>query len=280
MYKSFSRVRFFPAAAAVLVACLVLFGVADVGWADLRIVEKSEDGQTETLYSNNKIVVPMPDGSKTMLFCDIGELVMVSPSRTGRYWQGSFDDFRTSIEQLFATDDEEEDVGLGDLGALFGALFGGEEDDEGETAVRITQAGKATILGYEADHYVVETGSDGNWRVYEELWMSPVLFDELAAEAPKCIDMILEVQGELMPGFATGFTDLDEVIQSAEYQELWTRGFPVRRKDIMSFFGMSFETVREVVEVSRDTIAEDVFSIPSGYTRVDHPLEMMSFDDM
>src|SRR5690625_3280733 len=203
MNKSPSRFAFVRTATAVVVTCLIWFGTIGVGLSDICIVDESECMRSETLYSNNRIAVPMPDGSKTMLFCDVGEFVMVSPPNTGRYWQGTFDAFRASIEELFAFDDSGEEGDVGDLGALFGALFGDGDDDEGETSVRVTLAGKETILGYEADHYVVETGTEGNWQVYEELWMSSALFEEIAAEAAQCVDMILEVQGELMPAMAT-----------------------------------------------------------------------------
>src|SRR5690625_1146444 len=161
-----------------------------------------------------------------------------------------------------------------ELGALFGSLFG-DADDAEEMLVRVSQAGDETIAGHAAEHYVVETGNENDWRVYEELWIAPGLLADLMAEVGACVDTMFEFQGDLMPTASTRTGELDAVLASPDYQALIERGFPVRTKESMSFFGMTIETMTEVVEVNRHTIPEDAFAIPPGYQRVDSPLELM-----
>lgn len=266
--------------AIVAVVGLLLFGATGVGLADMRIVEESEGVRTETLFKNNRIASPMPDGSKAVYFCDVGEIMMVSPSNVQRYWRGSLDDLQNAFDSLFAGEGGGESAGdMESLGALLGSLFGAADDDGEETLVRVAKAGEETIAGYAAEHYVVETGSEGNWRVYEEIWVAPGLLSELTTEIGACIDVMVQLQGELLPSMSTGMDELDAVLASPDYLELMERGYPVRTKSNMMLFGMAIETVTETVEVNRDAIGEDVFGVPAGYKQVDHPLEILMFDE-
>src|SRR5690625_3354791 len=89
----------------VLMAGLLWFGAVDIGWADMRIVEETVGVRTETFYANNRIAMPMPDGSKTMFLCDVGEFVVVGSPRVGRYWQGTLEEVQASVAQLFGVDE-------------------------------------------------------------------------------------------------------------------------------------------------------------------------------
>lgn len=266
--------------ATVAVVGLLLIGATGVGLADMRIVEESEGVRTETLFKNNRIASPMPDGSKAVYFCDVGEIMMVSPSNAKRYWRGTLEELQGAFDSLFAGEDGGEGAGdMESLGALLGSLFGAADDDGEETLVRVSKAGEETIAGYATEHYVVETGSEGNWRVYEEMWIAPDLLAELTTEIGACIEVMMELQGQLLPSMSTGMDELDAVLASPDYLALMERGYPVRTKNNMKLFGMEFETVTETVEVNRDAIAEDAFGVPAGYKQVDHPLEILMLDE-
>lgn len=265
----------------VLVAGLLWFGASGTGFADLRIVTEAEGERTETFFKGNRIASPMLDGSNFVFYCDVGQIAVISPRSSAQYWQGTFDDLRADIEALWDFDlgDDEgaDDGGMPDLGALLGGLFGGGGDKE-ETQVRVTKKGSATVAGYAADHYVVETGSKNKWRVFEERWISADLLRELTAEVGTCIDYVLELEGALEGLSPFGLGDLEAVLASPDYQALMTKGFPVRSVQTLRIFGMETKLSDEVVEVSRERISEDVFTIPPGYKRVDSALQL--FGDM
>lgn len=257
-----------------LVVCLVWLGLTAVGFADLKIVTETDGAPSETLYKSNRIAAPMGDGSNMILYCDVGEVAIVSSPDVQRYWRGTFGEIRTAFEQLFSeamagADDED----MPDLGALFGALFGGGDDEE--ILVRISPDGGDTVAGYRADRYVVETGRDGDWRVHEEVWISSDLLREVTGEVGACVEIMFDLQAELLGGVSIGMDELEAVLASSDYQALMQRGFPVRNKQTLRMFGMAVETLTEVVDVSRDKLGEDAFTVPSGYTRVSSPLELL-----
>lgn len=267
----------------VLVAVgLLWMGATGVGLADLRIVEESEGVRSEMLYKNNRIAATNPAGFNTLLFCDVQEFVLMS-QLDQRYWQGHFSEVQAAVEAIFSPegmgalfgldDDEAGDI---DFGQLFGSLFGaGGQDSAEPLQVRVTRVGEDTIAGYDAEHYVVETGRGGQWDVFEEMWISPALFAEVRREVGACMSMMMEVQSELLSGFGTGLDDLDAVLTSEEYLALTERGYPMRSKESTTFFGMTFEIVSEVVEVSRDPIPDSAFAVPAGYERVENLMDLI-----
>ncbi len=267
---------------------LFWLGVTDVGSADFRIVEESEGVRIETLVKNNRIASINPDGFNTLLFCDAQEVVLLS-AFSQRYWRGSLTELQAAFETMFSPEGlgalfdvgaAEDDFPSGfDLGELFGALFGAaNQRPAGEVQVRVSRVGEETVAGYAAEHYVVETGRGGTWNVYEEVWISPDLLAEVRREAGSCVSVMMDLQHELLAGLAVGMDDLDAVLKSEDYRALMARGYPVRTKDTMSFFGMTFETVHEVVEVSREPIPEDRFNVPARYVRVDDIWDVLMFE--
>lgn len=274
---------FFSKFVAVVVAVgLMWLGATGVGLADLRIVDESEGVRTETLFKNNRIAVTNPAGFNTMLYCDVQEIVLMSPLDQ-RYWQGSVSEVQAAVEAMFSPEGmgalfglDDDVAGDVDFGQLFGALFGaGGQDSAEPLQVRVSRVGEDTIAGYAAEHYVVETGRGGEWDVFEEVWISPALFAEVNREVGACMSMMMEVQSELLSGFGIGVDDLDAVLTSEEYLALTERGYPVRSKESTSFFGMTFEIVSEVVEVSRDPIPDSAFAVPAGYERVENLMDLM-----
>lgn len=281
--------------AVALTVALLWLGVTGLGFADLRIVHETEGVRSETLFKGDRIAVLNPDGFDTLFYCDVQEIVMVSPYGGGRYWQGSLDELLETFEAMFSPEgfgglagmfddaedmDDDELAALGELGDLFGALFGGGGDKSEPLQVRITKSGEDTVAGYAAEHYVVETGRGGTWDLYEEVWISPALMADLNREVGRCVSVMMDVQSSLVGTVSTGLDDLDAVMNSEEYLGLMERGYPVRTKEVTSFFGMTFETLAEVVEVSKESIPAGKFSVPAGYTRVGSPVEVMVFDDM
>src|SRR5690625_2061995 len=171
--------------------CVIWAGATWTGFADLRIVEQLDGERTETLFKGNRMASPMEDGTKTVLFCETGELTMISSSQLGRYWQGNITTFQEELDDLLGASADAFGE-MGDLGALFGELFGGGSQVE-ETLVKVTKVGEETIAGYAAEHYIVETGNGNNWRVYEEIWIASDLLKEISAEGAACVDLMFDL---------------------------------------------------------------------------------------
>lgn len=272
----------------VLAALCIIWAAATwTGYADLRIVEHTDGERMETLYKGNRIAAQLDVGLSTVFMCETGEFIMMSSSRGGRYWQGDIAAYQEELNELYQESadllsglGDFSDFGdfgdLGDMGALFGELFGGGNQAAEEIHVKVTKVGEDTVAGYAAEHYIVETGSGNDWRVYEEIWVSTALFDEIAAEVGACVDFMLEISEELSAatgGFA--MDEIDAVLASPEYQALMERGYPVRvKQSIRGLFGQTTQSLNEVIEVNRDPILEDAFVVPSGYRRVDHFFEV------
>lgn len=287
------RTGAFRRAAAVVVAVALLWlGTTGLSFADLRIVHDTEGIRSETLFKGNRIAVLNPEGMDTLFYCDVQEIVMIAPYGGGRYWQGTLDELMAGFEALFSPEalggfgdlfgdmdlGDDEMAALGELGDVFGALFGGGGDKSEPLRVRVSKVGDETVAGYAAEHYVVEAGRGGTWDVQEEVWIAPALLAELTRESGRCVALMMDVQNDLLAGLNFGDDDMFAVINSEEYRAVMERGYPVRTKEIVSFFGMSFETVSEVVEVGKEAIPADKFGVPAGYTRVDDLMEMLMFD--
>lgn len=68
---------------------------------------------------------------------------------------------------------------------------------------------------------------------------------------------------------------MEAVLASPDYQALMKLGYPVRSKEsVPGLFGQSMEFLSEVVEISREPISDDAFTVPSGYQRVDSVFEV------
>lgn len=258
---------------AVVVMGLIWVATAMPGFADLTIVETEDGERSVSLYKNNRLAMPLEDGMDSIFRCSTGELIVISHhGSSGRYWVGSYDVFIESFQGLT------EDMGgltggfgdMGGMGDLFGALFGGQAEDMTQLQVRVSKAGEDTIAGYQAEHYVVETRTTGDWRKREEIWVSAGLLQEVASEAAACIEHFAAMEEALsgMGGF--GLDEMFRVSESPEYRALHEKGFVVRRKaSYPGIMGMSMDHSSELVEVSREPISEDFFTVPSGYQQVD-----------
>lgn len=251
--------------AVVLAAAMLLLGAAGVVSADMRIVEVAEGQRTETYVKDNRVLVVTPLTVTTMLQCTTREMTIVSPvSRT--YWQGSFEELQAEMEAMVAAFMEA-------FGGL--AAAGGFEDEPVD--VRVTRVGSDNVAGYAAYHYLVETGRDGSWEVFEEIWVSPDLLDEFSREAADCAELIREMDVGLADQLGGGFgtAEIKSVLSSPEYQALTREGYPVRTKTVTNLFGMVFESVVEVTEVSREPVPESLFAVSADYTRVESFFEIM-----
>lgn len=279
--------------ATMVAVFTILLAVTGTGFADLRIVENVNGERLQTLYKGNRIASQIDIDVRSVLFCERQELAIISSRQGGRYWLGNVSEFEeelagwVSATTELLSDLDFGDLGLGDwdfgefgdfdfgdlggfdLGGLFGELFASEPEPV-EILVRVSKVGEETILGYAAEHYVVEVGSSGDWRVYEEVWVSNDLMQTVIAESPACMDFFSDIMSDIASSLnAFGIDEREAVYASADYQELMDRGIPVRRKEsVMDPFGGSFELFSEVVEVSKDPVSEDLFVIPSGYRRV------------
>lgn len=255
-----------------VVACVVWLGVTSPGWADVRIVSESEGERTELLLRGNRIAAPAMGVGRFLLNCETGELTIVSSEGGGRYWSGTADEFQRVFDQMFSgfTGGMQ---GMPDMGGALGGLFGGPQRTD-EVRVRVTKVGEETIAGFRSEHYRVETGSGGQWKVYEEIWVSSDLLQLVKSEVGGCIDLMHDFTSGLSTMGPAGMGDTEAVMASPDYQALSEHGFPVKNHVTTSVFGTTINTVSEVVEVSRDPISEDAFTVPSGYRRVSSPLEL------
>lgn len=281
----------------IAAVCAIWLGATGVGLADLRIVETSEGGRTETLFKRNRVTTNMDDDHRIILFCERKELLIISSSQGGRYWHGSFDTYEAELQNLFSVSAEffssfdleafkeledmegiEEIDGFEDLTAILGELFSPNKSRQSEEiSVSITKIGEETVAGYPAEHYVIVTGMGDQQRVFEELWVSETLLDEVKAEAAGCEEFMADVSDEFVgPMGDFGMGELAAVLNSPEYQALLERGYVVRRKEFFTgLFGDDYETLTEVVEVSNALIAEDIFEVPAGYQRVDSLIDVL-----
>lgn len=275
MQKSFYRYI-----ATVACLCTIWFGSTWPGFADIRIVEQFEGGRTETLFKGNRMASQIDVGTKTIFLCESGQMTVMSTDQGGRYWQGNITAYKEELTELLSASSDLidglgdlEDMGdfgdFGEIGAFFEELFGGGKE-AAQIQVRVTEAGVDNIAGYAAEHYIVETNSGNEWKVYEEIWISRDLFKEIAAEAPACPDLMVELMSDFSSGIGSfGLAEMDAVLASPDYRALMERGYPVRSKQsIPGLFGETMELLNEVVEVTKDTIAEDAFTVPAGHRQV------------
>lgn len=265
------KVKFRQSMAVLVIMGLVWAGAAFSGLANIRIVEDSGGVKSESLYKGNRVATVTGDGENSIIMCSTEEVIVMS-SETKRYWRGEMsvftDTFAGISEELSGLGGDM--GGMGDLGALFGGMFGGQQQPD-EILVRVTKVGEETVAGYAADKYVVETGSANNWRVYEELSISIKLMDELKSEVGDCTAVMDDFMSS-MGGFdMLGLEEFAAVMESPDYNALLKNGYPVRSKQfIQGFFGSPpTEISSVVVEVKHENIPEDAFAVPAGYQKVD-----------
>lgn len=253
-----------------LVVALLLFGVSPVSFADVRIVMDSEGELDELLVKAGRVRSELGNEQWMLIDCASDQLTIVG---SGRYWQGSLSDFTAATVALAqeALSEVSADV---DVMGLLGQLFGGSAEPD-SLEVRVTRLGTETIAGYAATEYHIETGSGANWKTYENVWVSTALLELLQGEVGQCVHLLIDFQESMMEVLPFLPDNLRAVMEDEAYRALQMEGYPVRTITQVEFFGMNIETVSEVVEVSRDPIPEDHFTVPAGYARVDNPMEIV-----
>lgn len=237
--------------------------------ADLRIVmTEEEDGAQEYLMKDARILMPQPDGTDFLIFCEIGEFAIRSAG-TKQYWQGTVTQFQDELLAAFAAMMEEAGAEVG-AAPSFDELF--SAGDAGAVPVRTSRLGRETVAGYEATRYLVEYEDEGEWRTHEETWVAPRLLTEIEAETGACMNTVVKdlmtTMVAIMVGDMLDETPIWSIINSAEYGALMEEGFPVRQRSIIEMFGMSIETVSELSEVSREPLDEGQFVIPGDWASI------------
>lgn len=274
----------------VFLATLIILATATwTGRADLRIVEELrsiaggvvQSAQREFFITQDRGGMIREDGVRTYYYCDTGEVTLVFPPELGLYWQGTLDEFREEAEKLLGVVNAllAELQAMPELKQLFGTMS--PQPERSEVGVRVRKLGSGTIAGYTAERYVVETGSGDTWQVYEDVWVSRELFEQIAAIGGECAsqtyDLELDVSSlaESTAG-AFGMGEIAAIANSSEYVALFEQAHPVRRQSQFTvLFGLTVQSIVEVVEVSTEPIPEEYFQIPPGYTRMESLVDMM-----
>lgn len=255
----------------ILVGLIMWSAVSVPALADLRIRTADVDNimdetsHTELLVKQSRIRMLLPDGSGQIFDCPTGLVTMISSPEDGVYWQGTMADMAEMLADMFGSVMEELPPGLE---FLFGDTGG-----TGEVNVRVTTIGSDTIAGYDATHYLVEYDEGNGWKTYQNVWVSRQLMQELLAEAGPCIHDVYDWQRTLSE--LTGFFDLfglgavAAVASHPDYMALMQDAYLVRSVQPFAIFGIEFEVESAVVEVSKEPLSEDLFTVPAGYTPVE-----------
>lgn len=250
-----------------LVAMLMIAGLSATSTADLRIISKAEGERTELLVKGSRVVSPTGEGNWMMIDCDLGLVTVVG----GReYWQGSTSDLARALDvaiQEQMTSAQE----VPGLGSLLGGLFGSSAKQPAPIEVRITEIGTGTVAGYDSVHHRIETRQGGNWKRYEDVWVSAALMGELKSEIGDCLASVTELHQQFASLVPFGLDEMMAVLTSPDYLELVDTGYPVRTVTTMSIFGMAIEVETEVIEVNRNPIDEAFFTVPANYRLVADP---------
>lgn len=267
---------------AVLVATIVMLtalGVTAVALADLRITTESEtvipgmptlpgmdfgDGDEQQIFmKNNRIVLLDEEGTRFVVDCAAGEFAMVADSHNA-YWQGTVAAF---VDELGAAFDMM--GGAGDGEANWAEEMFGSGRDAYAVGVRTVRVGEEKVAGYDAVHYRVEYEQDGEWHLFDNVWLSPSLLRQVEIEVGSCLNTVFVEMQQLLVAMAIGEgNEMWSVMTSPEYMALAAEGYPVRNEQVIETFGMRVETTTEVVDVSADTLAEELFAIPDHYERI------------
>lgn len=258
---------------SVLLAVVVVMGASVSTYADLRIVWGGELNESEVLLKRGRMAV-LPtenvdpeEADYIYIDCDGQELTF---ARAGRYWQGTVAEFSAELDDMFGdlmSQAFDEDMPE-ELKQMLAQMFGGT-GSAADVDVRVIRQGEESVQGFTAAAYRVETGTDGVWKVFEELWMSSDLQRQVRAEVGSCSRIWFEVYGSLMASLPFFPKDAAAVFQSRDYLGLYEDGFPVRSILNLEVFGSIVELESYVVEVSRDALPDHLFTVPAGYVRVD-----------
>lgn len=256
---------------AALVALIMWSAVSVPALADLRIRTADVDNvmdetsHTELLLKQSRIRLLLPDGSGQIFDCPTGLVTMISSPEDGVYWQGTTAEMAEMLANMFGSAMDQLPPGLE---FLFGDTGG-----TGEVDVRVTTIGSDTIAGYDATHYLIEYDEGNGWKTHQNLWLSRQLMQEVLAEAGPCIHDVFEWEQTLAE--LTSFLDLFgmgamvAVASHPDYLSLMQDAYIMRSVQPFAIFGIEFEVESAVVEVSREHLAEDLFTVPAGYTPVE-----------
>lgn len=250
-------------------------GASVPAFADLTIVMDTDGERFETYLRENKIVTPAFDGGRMILQCSTGEVTLISPN--GTYWQGRVEDMMADVPTPAEMFDDDED--MEEFSSFLAELFGEAPDIE-DIQVRVTNMGDETVGDYQAQHYLVEINSGSGWRTHEEVWVSPELFAQMKAEVGDCVDVSREVYDEYASFAFLANPEMMAIINSDDYRAITQSSYEVRSRAVFEFFGMSMETVTEVVEVNTDTIDDEIFSVPENYQRLESTLELFGLSNL
>lgn len=273
---------FVRTAVAGLVIVFAAFGVSGTAWADLHIVTETSmtipgmpqipglggmgdmfggDNTEELFIKNHRILMPSADGIDFLIACATGEFAMINSAHAA-YWQGTVEDMRTELAELFGMMNAD-DSDVDGVASMFGSGEGGQ------VPIRTTYLGTETVAGYGTERYRVEFEQDGVWELFEEVWIAPALMQELSAEVGDCLTVTFQdVQMTLSALFVGDDNDMWSVVNSREYRALFEQGYPVRQRSAVTTFGMTIETDVLVTSVSRKPLDEAMFIIPDHYRRI------------
>lgn len=255
-------------AIVALFTLLAVFGPGSgPAYADIHIVMESainmprlpghDDGDADIqdfFIKDGRVLIPSPEGEQLLFHCEIGEFALLTRDRS-HYWQGTVAEF---LAEFQATLDMIVDEPWDWADTMFGS---GRE--QFAVPVRAVRVGTESLDGYDTVHYRVEFEQDGNWRLYEELWLAPALLQEIEAEIGPCFNDLVQEGQTAMVGLALGEpSQMWAIMTSPEYTSVFQQGFPIRSVSVVEQFGLRIETRSRVTMVRRDSLPEHMFVIP------------------
>lgn len=240
---------------------MLVVGLSTATFADLRITTESDDERTELLIKDGRIVSWVDKSNWVMVNCAMDEVTFVSQ---GRYWTGPIGELKATLEAQIAELSQPTDDTPG--ANFLGALFGGNKQSD-KTEVRVSRVGEETVAGYPATQYRVETRKGSTWSTHELVSVSRDLLREMEAEIGGCTRVMMDFSQQMAALVPLG--DTVAVYNDPSYRALFDEGYPVKSVTRMTLFGIQLEAVSAVVEVSRERLSDDWFTVPSNFRKVD-----------
>lgn len=256
------RIDWVKSLGGALIALLLVAGVSVTSFADLRIISKSDDEQSEVLVKDGRIISRTDPNTWFMIDCSLEEVTYVYHSR---YWRGPIAELGAALEEQLAQVLNSSEADKPEVPAFLGALFGSQSS--GKTQVRVTQLEDETVAGYRATQYRVETGDGSKWKTHELVSVSKDLLREIEAEVGDCTHVMMDFAQQMAA--LVPLNDAATVYSDPAYQALFKQGFPVRSVTKMTLFGIELEAETVVVEVSQAPLHDDDFTVPSRIRRVE-----------
>lgn len=258
---------------AVLSAAVLWAGLSAPGLADLRIVTDEGGMRHELLLKRGQLATSRGGDFRFVVDCDAGVVTVISSPEKKTYWRGSGDELARQVGDIMRgaleSAPQTGDAPGFDLSTILGT---GPRSVE----VRVNRMGTDTVAGYDAVHYQVQYREEGgDWRTHEDVWVSSGLLRDVEAEVGGCLNQLLSLSDVMESLTPAAMGAAGAVMADPAYKALSHEGYRVRSRSQMQVFGVEINVNSEVVEVSRQPVPADAFTVPAGYRQVDNVVDLM-----